>query len=164
MLLWPKLTARAPVDTVPLIDLMQAQHRGLDRQLTQCRAVAGDWQADPSQAARDRLAGLLTGLNTLLAAHLDAEERNVLPLAAVHLSEPEWRQIGQAAVDATPKSWLPLVFGMFAREGDPEVLRIMLREAPALPRMLMPRLGPRAYAKHARRVYGARYGISRASG
>ena len=55
---------------------------------------------------------------------------------------------------AIPRSQLPLVFGRFAREGDPEVLRIMLQEAPPLPRRLMPRLGPRAYAKHAHRVYG----------
>ena len=53
-----------------------------------------------------------------------------------------------------PEVQLPLVFGMFAREGDPEVLRLMLREAPLLPRMLMPKLGPRAYAKVARQVYG----------
>ena len=153
--LWPKLTSRAPVDTAPLIELMQAQHDGLDALLAQSRAAAGDWQADPGRAQRDRLAGLLDGLNAGLAEHLAAEERDILPLAAVYLSEPEWREIGQAAVDALPRPKLPLVFGMFALEGEPEVLRVMLQEAPPLPRRLMPRLGPRAYAKYARRVYGS---------
>ena len=153
-LLWPKLLSRAPAATVPLIDLMQAQHEGLHTLITQCRAAAGDWRAGPSAAARDRLAGLLTELHTQLAEHLAAEERDVLPLAAVHLSEPEWRQIGEEAVQAIPRSQLLLVFGMFAEYGDQEVLRIMLQEAPLLPRMLMSRLGPRVYAKYARRMYG----------
>jgi hypothetical protein len=165
-LLWPKLLSRAPADTVPIVDLMQAQHERLATLMTQCRAAAGDWQADAAQAdaapaardqlagLRDRLAGLLIELHERLAEHLAYEERDVLPIAAVHLSEPEWRQFGEEAVQAIPRSQLPLVFGMFAREGDPEVLRIMLQEAPLLPRMLMPKLGPRAYAKHARQIYG----------
>jgi len=40
------------------------------------------------------------------------------------------------------KSKLPLVFGMFMYEGDPTVLRMMLSTAPALPRLLMPRIAP----------------------
>ena len=88
-LLWPKLLSRAPADTVPLVDLMQAQHEELDSLMTQCRSVAGDWQADPGQAVRDRLAGLVAELYTRLAEHLAAEERDVLPIAAAHLSEPE---------------------------------------------------------------------------
>jgi hypothetical protein len=44
--------------------------------------------------------------------------------------------------------------GMFAYEGDPDVLRAMLSPAPAVPRFLVPRIGPRAYARVAHRLYG----------
>jgi hypothetical protein len=46
------------------------------------------------------------------------------------------------------------VFGMFSYEGDPEVLATMLDSAPAPVRVVVPRIAPRIYARHAARVYG----------
>ncbi len=37
---------------------------------------------------------------------------------------------------------------------DPEVIRGMLSHAPLVPRLLMPWLAPRAYARYARRLHG----------
>ena len=56
-------------------------------------------------------------------------------------------------VKTIPARKLPLVFGMLMYEGDPEIVATIFAAAPALPRLLMPRLAPRAYARHARRVY-----------
>jgi hypothetical protein len=96
----------------------------------------------------------LQTLHDLLAEHLDAEERMLLPLAAAVLTDAEWHAIGEAAVAAMPKSTLPLAFGMFAYEADPEVLRDMLATAPPIPRALLPRIAPRVYARRAIRVHG----------
>ena len=81
------------------------------------------------------------------------EERRLLPFAASLLTEAEWAAIGEAAVAASPKPALPPVFGMFAYEGDPAVLREMLSSAPAVPRMLLPHIAPRIYRSRARKVY-----------
>ena len=43
---------------------------------------------------------------------------------------------------------------MFAYEGDPQVLAGMLQAAPALPRLLVPLVAPRIYARRASRVHG----------
>jgi hypothetical protein len=45
-------------------------------------------------------------------------------------------------------------FGAIMYQGNPEVISSMLAHAPMLPRLLMPVLGPRAYARYARRVHG----------
>ena len=55
-----------------------------------------------------------------------------------------------------PKPVLVLAFGMFAYEGDPDVLRAMLSSAPAVPRFVVPRIAPRVYARRARGVHGTR--------
>jgi len=52
------------------------------------------------------------------------------------------------------KKYLPLLLGAFMYEGDVEVIKQMLSHAPLVPRWLMPRIGPRAYARYAQRVYG----------
>ena len=72
------------------------------------------------------------------------------------LTEAEWNAIGEAGAAGFPKSTLPLVFGMFAYEGDPAVLRGMLKAAPALPRVVIPRIAPRFYARRALPVHGTR--------
>jgi hypothetical protein len=43
---------------------------------------------------------------------------------------------------------------MLLHKGDPEVVEVILAQVPALPRLVLPRLAPRAYARHARRVHG----------
>lgn len=80
----------------------------------------------------------------------------MLPLAAGVLTEAEWNAIGEAGAAGLPKSSLPLVFGMFAYEGDPAVLRDMLKAAPAVPRVVIPRVAPRVYARRALQVHGTR--------
>jgi len=117
-------------------------------------AARRPWARQPAPGTRDALASALQELCTLLAEHFDAEERTLLPLAAAHLSEAEWKAIGDHGAAALPKSATLLVFGMFAYEGDPGVLRAMLGSAPAPVRLIVGRLSPRAYARHAARVHG----------
>lgn len=153
-LLWPKLRQRAPGDVAPLLELMRTQHEAIDAVLTGVRAMLPVWNRSGDPELRDRLADDLTVLYATLAEHLDAEERDLLPLAARTLTTSEWHEIGEAAVAAMAKPNLPLVFGMFAYEGDPAVLVDMLRTAPAAVRLLLPRIAPRVYARHARALYG----------
>jgi|GEM_PF-3779271 branched-subunit amino acid transport protein len=52
------------------------------------------------------------------------------------------------------KRLLPLAFGMLMHEGDPAVMRRTLANVPLPARLLMRIIAPRAFSRHARRVYG----------
>lgn len=153
-LLWPLLRDRVPATAAALIDEVESQHLGIDAALTGVAAARERWVRQPDEAAGEALATALEALYGLLKTHLELEETAVLPLAASVLSEAEWGAIGAAAAAAMPKPALVLAIGMFAYEGDPEVLRAMLSHAPAVPRFLVPRIGPRVYARRARQVHG----------
>lgn len=153
-LLWPPLRARLPAAAVTLIEQVEAQHERINDSLGRVNDARNAWTTRRDPWSRDVLVGELRTLHTLLAEHLDAEERTVLPLAASTLTGPEWHAIGEAAVEAMPKSTPALTFGMFAYEGDPDVLRNMLATAPPLPRLLLPRIAPRVYARRAAKIHG----------
>ncbi|RKS75575.1 hemerythrin HHE cation binding domain-containing protein [Motilibacter peucedani] len=155
-LLWPALRPRLPASAVALLDEAEAQHDGIDRTLARVGESRQAWVRRADAADRDLLVAALQDLHALLAEHLDAEERLLLPLAAAYLTEQEWRAIGEAGAGSVGKRDLPLVFGMFMYEGDPEVLAAMLSGAPRVPRMLVPRIAPRIYARRAAKVHGTR--------
>jgi hypothetical protein len=78
----------------------------------------------------------------------------VLPLVARCISEQEWAALGEAGRTGIPRRHLALVFGMLMQDGDPEVVAMMLAPAPLPVRALVPRLGRRAYRKHALVLHG----------
>ncbi len=153
-LLWPPLRTRIPPEALALLEAAEAEHASIDQALSQVAAARRPWVSHPQPGTRQLLITALQTLHERLAQHLDAEERTLLPLAAAHLTNREWDAIGAAGAAAIPKPAMPLVFGMFAYEGDPEVLACMLHSAPALPRLLISRIAPRAYARRATQIYG----------
>jgi hemerythrin-like domain-containing protein len=153
-LLWPKLRERTTEASSRLIDRVEAQHIDIDVALRRVGAACDDWADKPDAARREELAVRLSALHEVLRDHLDLEERALLPLAAALLTEDEWHAIGKAAAAATPKRSLPLLFGMFAYEGDPPVITGMLRSAPPLPRLLLPRVAAGSYARRCRHIHG----------
>lgn len=152
--LWPPLRERLPQSALALVEQAESQHAGIEAALERVSRARPVWTAGADAAARDALADAVEELHAALAEHLDAEERTLLPLAAVHLSPREWGAIGEAAAASTPKSAMPLLFGMFSYEGDPEVIRQMIGHAPPPARVVVPRIAPRTYARRAKQVYG----------
>lgn len=153
-LLWPLMRERVSVSALRILDDVESQHAGLDDALRAVTDLRARWCAGADATGRDGLVDVLHRLHRSLRAHLDLEERAVLPLAAAVLTDAEWHAVGEAAVAAMPKPALLLAFGMFAYEGDPAVLRDMLSSAPAVPRAVLPRIAPRVYARRARLVHG----------
>lgn len=153
-LLWPPLRAKLPAAGQRLLDDAEAQHAGIDQALDQVDSARTRWAADVDDTSRDQLAAALRRLHELLADHLDTEERTLLPLAAAHLTPAQWAAVGAAGAASVPKSKMLLVFGMFAYEGDPQVLADMLRPAPPAARVLVPLIAPSIYARHAHRIHG----------
>lgn len=152
-LLWPRLQRRAPEQLAPTVELMEHQHEHIDSVVQALDVPLDRWIASATAADRVVIAAGLADLHAALEEHLQAEERHVLPLAARFLTQAEWGELAEE-VKTIPARRLPLVFGMLMYEGDPEIVATILAAAPVLPRLLMPRLAPRAYARYARRVYG----------
>ena len=155
-LLWPPLRAVLPPAGQALLDDAEDQHAGIDHALEQLNTARTRWVADTTDLAAAALVAALHRLHELLAEHLDTEERTLLPLAAANLTAAQWAAVGAAGAASVPKAKMLLVFGMFAYEGDPQVLADMLRPAPTPVRLLVPLAAPRVYARHAARIYGTR--------
>lgn len=153
-MLLPLLRARVPVPSMSALDTGEEQHARIEKLIVESRADLDRWARGDLRAAHE-VAEKLAALHAALEPHLLGEERDVLPLAATFLSHAEWQALGDAGMRSTPKSALVLVFGMFMYEGDPAVVRAMLAHAPAVPRLLLPRIAPHVYARVCRRVHGS---------
>ncbi|RSN45199.1 hypothetical protein DMC64_20395 [Amycolatopsis sp. WAC 04197] len=153
-LLWPRLHHRVPERLDALVTEMEHQHEELHSLLTAVSEQVTAWIARADTEARGRLTGTLKQLFRALHDHLADEEARILPLASRYLSVDEWQELERDGIGALPKTRAALAFGMLMYEGDPEVVSLMLSRAPAPARLLMPRLAPRAYARHARRIHG----------
>lgn len=153
-LLWPKLLERVPEELAPLVHLMEQQHATVEALLEEIADVLPRWRSTADRVDRDALADLHDRLYVHLVEHMDAEEERLLPIASRNVSQEEWEEMGAAARSGTPRSKSLLVLGMIVQDGDPELVSVMLAGAPAPVRWLLPRLGRRAYRRHARAVYG----------
>ncbi len=154
-LLWPKLLNRLPAEVAPTVELMERQHQAIHTLIKETTATATRWRSSFDDTERDRLAELLDRLMIELAEHLGAEEEQVLPLASRCLTQAEWDQLGEEGLGTLPKSQLPLAFGMLMKDADPEVIRGILANVPLIPRVVLPRIGPRVYARYTRRLHAA---------
>jgi hemerythrin-like domain-containing protein len=153
-LLWPKLLERVPAEIAPIVELMEAQHETLANLLARTAVARAEWRRDADAARAAELAVLYARLHSALVEHLDAEEEHVMPLVEASITHKEWVKIGKAAQRGTPLTDGPRMLGMLAYDGDPQVIRAMLGAVPAPLRGAVLKIGRRAYAKHAARVYG----------
>ena len=151
MLLGTRHSPTSPKGAVPVPRHLDLHRPDLGQHRFRASAVARVPGVDGS---RDELITALNQLHGLLVTHLDTEERELLPLAAAHLTPGQWAAVGEAGAAAVPKSRMLLIFGMFAYEGDPEVLTTMLHSAPPPARVIVPLLAPRIYARYAKRIHG----------
>jgi hemerythrin-like domain-containing protein len=153
-MVWPKLLDRVPAEIMPIVALMETQHEMVADLLARIAALRTEWRADADWSHADQLATLYAHLHDALIEHLDAEEQHVMPLVEACIARKEWARIGKAAQRGTPLKDGPRMLGMLAYDGDPNVIQQMLGAVPAPVRGIVVKIGRRAYAKHARRVYG----------
>lgn len=152
LLLWPKLVERAGAEAAAVVPRMEQHHHAIDEAHTEATGLLGAWRS--TGQGGEELAEAFERLLTVLLEHMAAEEREILPLAEAHVTAAEWHRLGEHGMAATPKQDLPLVFGMAMYEGDPEVVKAVLASAPLPVRLIVPVLGRRRYASHARQVHG----------
>ncbi len=151
-LVWPRLHARTPVSD-DLVHRMEGQHEHVGGLLSQVEEVLlPAWAADPGLAQREALAEVLDALAPALEAHLDEEEREVLPLIEQHLTTAEWDELGERAVAAIPKPRLLVLMGYILEEASPSERQTMLGVLPPPVRLLYKTLGQRKHVKERDRI------------
>jgi hemerythrin-like domain-containing protein len=150
--LWPRLRQRASGHVDTIVAEMEAQHLAIEHAHAVIERLLPRWRA--TGQGGDELAVAFETLRDQLVEHMALEEKQILPLAEQYITAAEWAELGEHGMRNTPKKHLPLIFGMVMYEGDPEVVRAVLAEAPLPARLLMPLVGPRLYAAHAKRVHG----------
>lgn len=152
--LWPVLLERVSEQLAPVVELMAAQHAVVDDLLGHLGDAVSAWRRTASAADRDLVADLLAQLHPRLVEHLDAEEAQLLPIAARTVTQDEWDRMGVVARAETPKGEEMLTLGMIAHDGDPVAVARMLATAPPPVRFVLLRAARRAYRRHALRVHG----------
>ncbi|MGY1821738.1 hemerythrin domain-containing protein [Geodermatophilus sp. SYSU D00079] len=153
-LLWPRLLERAAPDAA-LVHRMEAQHEQVERHTGRLTVALTRWEAEARPAVTEEVAATLDALRTALLEHLDEEEREILPLAARHVSPEEWDQLGQHGIAAMSRSQLPLVFGAVLEEATPEEAVEMLAKLPLPVRLLARTVFLRRYRRYVSRVRSA---------
>jgi len=129
VLLWPKLRERAPRHA-DLYDRMEAQHSGLSAACDAAQEATGGYAADPSEETARDLAASIHHLGTEMEVHFSEEEREILPIAAVTVSQEEWGEMpgyGMSHLTAG-KPWL--VLGLVLEQMNDEERAVTLAHVP----------------------------------
>jgi iron-sulfur cluster repair protein YtfE (RIC family) len=128
-LVWPKLVARAP-DQAETVMRIAGQHEGVLAALQTAQAHLSEWRADPQVETGAQLAAALATLGAELALHLDEEERVILPIAAQHITAPEWGELPAHGMQHFEGDKIWLIMGLIREQMRPEQIAVMEREMP----------------------------------
>ncbi|WP_246040848.1 hemerythrin domain-containing protein [Streptomyces cadmiisoli] len=152
LILWPLLQGRGGEEAEAVLPRMEEQHHAIEAAGNEVLRLLPEWRS--TGRSGHELAEALDRLLAVLLEHMAMEEEQILPLAEKYVTAAEWKQLGEHSMKEVPKKVLPLAFGMAMYEGNPEVIKAVLAEAPLPARLILPFLAPRLYAKHAKRVHG----------
>ncbi|KAA2251410.1 hemerythrin domain-containing protein [Solihabitans fulvus] len=152
-LLWPPLLARVDLEA-DLVLRMEAQHERIAATLSRVELACAKWTGLAAEDERDALVAALAEHRAVLVEHLDDEETHLLPLAARHLTVPEWNSLGEHFLASTPKSKLLAFLGMVLEEADPRERAVILGGLPRPARVIWHTVGRLAYPRLVRRVRG----------
>jgi iron-sulfur cluster repair protein YtfE (RIC family) len=152
-LLWPLLLERSAPDA-ELVHRMEAQHARAHELSDRLAPALDRWEAEARPAVSEEVATTFEALHAVLLEHLDAEERDLLPLAARHVSQEEWGRLGEHGAAEMSKAQLPVFLGMVLEEATPEERTGMLAVLPAPVRFLVRTVFARRYRRYVRRVRG----------
>lgn len=150
-LLWPKLLERCTPDA-ELVHRMEAQHERVHEALEALGPALDRWEAEARPAVGEEVAASMEALWTALVEHLDDEEREILPLAARHITQAEWDELGEHGVSQTSFRQLPILFGAVAEEATPEEMTHILSTVPPPVRFLLRTVLAKRYRRYITRV------------
>ncbi|MFG1812339.1 hemerythrin domain-containing protein [Kribbella sp. NPDC049174] len=152
-LLWPVLLERAGLSAA-LIHRMEQQHVGVHDAVETARGELAAWQTAPTTAASESLATALETISTRLAEHLGEEERDVVPLIAVHVTQAEWDRLGKVAFSKFKPHQRFTAMGELLESAHPDEAARMLANLPAPVKGVWWLIGRRRYQRFMASVRG----------
>jgi len=152
---WPKVAERGAEEAGAVADLMRSQHQVIDTALQAAERHNAAWRESASALDRDALADAIDALSAPLDEHLQAEEKNMLPLIDRFLTADEWADVGNKALADIPWSKVPVVFGMVLRDATDAQRALFKENMPTPVFAVMSKVGPVAYRRYRRKLYGA---------
>jgi hemerythrin-like domain-containing protein len=147
-LLYPKLVERAP-EQAAMTEEVEHEHQLVKSALDDTSAACASWRQQPSAETGEALAEALDQLNSVSVHHLDDEERTVVPLAAVTLTQQEWDELGKHSVAQIPRNKRAIAFGMILDPLDEADRAFMMRVLPPPVRLFSGILIQRPWTKYA---------------
>jgi hemerythrin-like domain-containing protein len=147
-LLYPRLIERVP-EQAAMTEQVEHEHLLIKTALDEASAACAAWRQRPTAETGEALAASLDHLNTVVQPHLDDEEQEVVPLAAVTLTQQEWDEMGKHGVAWIPRAKRGIAFGMILEPLDAADRAYMMRVVPAPVRLLYPLLIERPWKKYA---------------
>ncbi|MET8947231.1 hemerythrin domain-containing protein [Streptomyces sp. NPDC004542] len=152
-MLWPALLPHLDLDAEQVL-AMEAQHHELSAGMDEVEVLMERWRAQALAADRDELAEVLRRHHRQLSAHLDEEEREVMPLVVRHVNEKEWRAVGERGLAETPRNRLMIALGAILEDCPPDERREFLARLPVAARVVWKVLGQWQYRREIRRIRG----------
>ena len=152
-LLWPLLLDRADLSTA-LVHRMELQHARVHEAVETARHELAAWTAEPTEATAKSLADALDTISERLTEHLDEEEREVVPLIAVHIAQEEWDHLGQVAFSKFKPQQRFTAMGELLQTARPDEAARMLGGLPPPVRIVWRLFGRRRYQNFIASVEG----------
>jgi hemerythrin-like domain-containing protein len=153
-LLWPKLLERCPPDA-ELVERMEAQHEAVAAGIDRLGPALDRWEAEARPAVTEEVATAVERMAAALFEHLDEEERSILPIAARHVTQAEWDELGEHGLAGVSKKELPILMGAVAEEATPEETAHLMAKLPVPVRLLARWVILPKYRRYVRTVRGA---------
>lgn len=159
-LLYPLSIKRVPEHAARTSQIDQ-EHQVLKASIDTALSACSTWRAAPTPESAETLASSLVELNAALVPHLDNEEREKAPLAAVVVSEKEWDALGKHGVASVPWNKRLIAFRMILEPLNDADRALMLNVPAPRVRLIYRISGQRRWEKYATTRRSATRGVTR---
>jgi len=154
-LLWPKLLDRVGSLNTSLVQRMEAQHDVVATGLSKVNTLLPRWRATADAATRDELASVLADISAAVDEHLGEEEKEILPLVSIYVTQAEWTALGNHGKSSIPKGAKGfIVLGGILEDATPEERSRFLGIIPPPVKFLHKLVGAGIYRRAKARLYG----------
>jgi len=147
-ILYPLLVERAP-DHAARTELIDQEHQAVKGTIDTAQMACSKWRTAPTVESGEALATSLDELNSALVPHLDNEEREIVPLAAVMVTQKEWDSLAKHSIASIPGNKKLIAFGMILEPLNATDRVYMLANLPPPVKILYRLVGKRAWNKYA---------------
>jgi hypothetical protein len=119
-LMTPRLVDRGSDDEIEDVTRVAAQHLDIVDAIETAEEAVATWRTQPDADSAAVASDALSSLAGPLANHLDEEELTILPIAARHLTQPEWAELPSHGMQNFSGDKMWLVIGLIREQMSDE--------------------------------------------